>query len=106
MSEPTTTSPVVPDWTRGWRLRRALEYAGIGVAEMADELGVSRQTLTRWMHNDGVPIRSVYLKQWALRCGVPLEWITEGSTAGYEDDKALAELTGATWNMTPFAIAQ
>jgi transcriptional regulator with XRE-family HTH domain len=44
---------------------------------MADELGVTRQTLTRWMSDIGAPPRSAYLKVWALRCGVPYAWLAD-----------------------------
>jgi hypothetical protein len=45
---------------------------------MAEELGVHRATLTRWMNVDGVPIRPAYLKQWALRCGTDYQWLATG----------------------------
>lgn len=67
--------PAVPDWTLGWRLRRALDHAGLTVEEMADELGVSRSTVSRWVHDKG-PMRPLYQKVWALRCGVPADWLT------------------------------
>jgi transcriptional regulator with XRE-family HTH domain len=64
----------VPEWTLGWRLQRALAHAGVSVEEMADELGVTRQTIGRWLHERGEPKRG-YLKLWALRTGVPLAWL-------------------------------
>lgn len=87
---------VVPDWTVGWRMQRALTHAGLHVEEMADELGVSRSTVSRWVNDKG-PVRPIYLKQWALRCGVPFEWLqtgavgpagqgSHGSTGGYRPD--------------------
>jgi transcriptional regulator with XRE-family HTH domain len=71
-----TESPAVPKWTLGWRLQRSLAHAGIGVQEMARELGVSRSTISRWMNDRGASPRSIYLTRWAARCGVPLEFIT------------------------------
>lgn len=67
----------VPQWTLGWRLQRALAHAGLRAETMADELGVDRRTLSRWMHDKG-PVRRGYLSQWALRCGVPFEWLAYG----------------------------
>lgn len=72
--------PGVPDWPLSWRLRRALEYAGVSVGEMARELGVNRATISRWTHGSGRP-RAAYLKVWALRCGVRYEWLFDGTVS-------------------------
>ena len=73
-----TESPAIPKWTLGWRLQRSLAHAGIGVQDMARELGVSRSTISRWMNDRGASPRSIYLRQWAAKCGVPLDFITLG----------------------------
>lgn len=70
----------IPDWTLGWRMRRALGHSGVSVQEMADELGVARTTLTRWMGDQGAPPRPAFLRVWALRTGVPYEWLVNGET--------------------------
>jgi transcriptional regulator with XRE-family HTH domain len=44
---------------------------------MAEELGVSRQTVSRWLNEHGQP-RVGYLKLWAMRTGVPLGWLQSG----------------------------
>lgn len=67
-----------PEWTLGWRLLRSLAHAGISIEGMAAELGVSRSTVSRWINEHGGPPRLVYLKEWAARTGVPLEWLREG----------------------------
>jgi transcriptional regulator with XRE-family HTH domain len=74
------THAVVPELTLGWRLRLAVAHAGISVEEIADEMGVSRSTVSRWA-NDRGPVREIYLKQWALRCGVPYEWLNAGAAS-------------------------
>lgn len=63
-----------PELTPGWRMRMALEHAGVSFQEMADELQVSRQTLTRWTHDEIEPKR-VYLRAWAEKTGVSFEWL-------------------------------
>lgn len=68
---------VIPDWTLGWRLQRALDHAGIKVGDMADEIGVVRGTVSLWLHDKG-PVREIYLKHWALRCGVNAQWLITG----------------------------
>lgn len=72
------TDGVIPEWTLGWRLQRALDFAGITATDMADELGVARGTVSRWMNDHGAPPRLAYVKMWALRCGVNLGWLELG----------------------------
>jgi transcriptional regulator with XRE-family HTH domain len=77
MTELATQRPEVPPWTLGWRLLRALAWAGLTAEQMADELGIHRTTVSRWTHDRGRPTKG-YLKLWALRCGVPYEWLVSG----------------------------
>lgn len=77
--EHTAEGPEVPEWTIGWRMQRALAHASIDTTEMADELGVSRQTVSRWMNGHGATPRIGYLKLWAMRCNVPLVWLVDGT---------------------------
>jgi transcriptional regulator with XRE-family HTH domain len=68
----------VPEWTLPWRMQRAMAHADLRIEDMAAELGVSRATVSRWLNEHGGPPRIGYLKLWALRCGVPLEWLRSG----------------------------
>lgn len=68
----------VPVLTQGWRLQMALRQADMSVHDMADELGVSRSSLSRWMNDRGTPPRAAFVKQWALRTGVPYTWLATG----------------------------
>lgn len=47
--------------------------------QMADEIGVSRTTVSSWLNDRGAQPRIGYLKLWAMRSGVPLEWLLTGS---------------------------
>ena len=71
-------TPAVPPWSLGWRMQRALAWAELSVQEIADELGVNRTTISRWMHDVGAPPRTIYLRAWAARCRVPYEWLAFG----------------------------
>jgi transcriptional regulator with XRE-family HTH domain len=66
---------VVPEWTLGWRMQRALAHAEISVEAIAGELGVSRSSVSRWLNDRGAPPRAAYVKLWALRTGVPFDWL-------------------------------
>lgn len=87
------TVEAVPPWTLGWRLRRALDYAGMSVEQMAAELDVSRSTLSRWMSDRGTPPRRLYLDAWARLTQVPAEWLRKG-------DQMAESVTGSTGDTT------
>lgn len=75
------TSGHVPQWSEGDRLRKALEHAGISNQGMADYLGVSRNTVSNYIHGRGkrgVDKRTRML--WAERCGVSYRWLETGAT--------------------------
>lgn len=60
------------------RMEIALEWAGISKQQMADHLGLNRHTVTNYLSGRSRPPRSTVIV-WALRCGVPLEWIEHGT---------------------------
>jgi len=67
----------VPEWDLADRLARTLRETGIGVSDMAAQLGVSRETVGRWTNGKGVPKRAGLLA-WASVTGVDLEWLETG----------------------------
>ncbi len=68
----------IPVLTLGWRMLMALRHAGVSMHDMAEELGVTRETCSRWSHDKGAPPRAAFVKMWALRTGVPYRWIAYG----------------------------
>ncbi len=80
MSETAQLGTVVPEWTLGWRMQRALAHAGVTAEEMADETGMSRYTISRWLNDRGMPPRAGFVKLWALRTGVDREWLLTGAS--------------------------
>lgn len=68
----------VPEVTLGWRLQMSLAHSGVSAQEMADELGVSRSSVSRWMNDHGTPPRRAYVIQWAMKCGVDSGWLLTG----------------------------
>lgn len=57
----------------------ALRHADVSVQEMADELGLNRGSLSRWLNDKGTPPRGGFIKLWALRTGVPYQWLLTGA---------------------------
>ena len=78
----TSSVEAVPAVTLGWRLRMAMEYAGVKRDEMAAHLGVSPASITRWTHDDGAGPRKSDLRVWADLCGVSLTWLETGRLPG------------------------
>lgn len=69
----------IPAWDLADRLRKALREADLSVQEMADYLDVSRNTVSAWINGRTPPgVQSVRL--WALRTGVPYEWLRTGAS--------------------------
>ncbi|WP_373454423.1 helix-turn-helix domain-containing protein [Rhodococcus sp. 05-2255-3B1] len=60
------------------RLKKALAHSDVSVTEMADYLGVTRETISRWI-NGRTKIGKAPLRLWALRTGVRLAWIEHGT---------------------------
>lgn len=75
MSTQTQTTNI-PQLTLGWRLQMALGDGS--VQALAKELGVTRQTIGRWMHDKGAQPRRAYILQWALITGVDAHWLETG----------------------------
>lgn len=74
MSEQTNSSPD-PQWDVADRMRKALRTGDVGVQEMADYLGVARNTVSTWINGRITPSKQT-LRLWSLRCGVRYEWLT------------------------------
>lgn len=68
----------MPELTLGWRLTMTLEYAGIQSGEIAQKLGFSRATVSRWLDDVGAPPKPVTLNVWAELTGVSPTWLRTG----------------------------
>lgn len=102
MSEKPEKPMGVPEWTLGDRLRKSIEHAGVGVGEMAEYLEVDRNTVSNYIH-DKVRVPGAVIRLWAIRTGVPLEWLRTGSSpfgpnGGGTSKTALRDLTEAKRN--------
>ena len=86
------SSQPLPDlrWDRADRLAKSLQAADVSVGEIADYLGVHRNTVSGYLNRRIRPSVRV-LRLWALRTGAPYEWIVNGD----EDDKPQRPPPGA-----------
>ena len=81
MTEQHEMTGGVPVWDQPDRMRKSLRHSGVGVAEIADYLGVSRTAVSTWI-NGRIQPSTQTLRLWALRTGVPYEWLRDGDAPG------------------------
>lgn len=96
-----TTEPrnaaTIPAWDVADRMRKSLRTAAVSVADMADYLGVSRNAVSTWI-NGRVRPSTQTLRLWALRTGVPYEWL-----ADIPDERTAPSMVNFTWRSHPQA---
>lgn len=101
MSDTNPNTGQVPEWTLGWRMKRALAHAGMTAEEMAEELGYVTKTMSRWTNDKGAPPRAVILKRWAMKTGVPYGWLVGGSP----DPGSEVPVRVSGWNVPPATVS-
>jgi transcriptional regulator with XRE-family HTH domain len=67
----------VPAWTIGDLLRKAREHAGLEQTELAEDLGISRATVSNYERGHVRPRKAVVMA-WAMRTRVPVGWLQTG----------------------------
>lgn len=67
----------VPAWTVADRMRKSLDASGLGVSEIAGELGVTRGAVGKWINGHVTPRRPTLLA-WAAVTRVPMAWLELG----------------------------
>lgn len=84
MTEQTTTVTAgIPEWDLADRMRKSLRASGIGVQEIAEYLGVARNTVSTWINGKIEPNVQTQ-RLWALKCGVSYEWLRTGAVTQNE----------------------
>lgn len=91
----------IPDWTLGDRMAKALKSQRISVQDMAEYMGISRNTITNWTHDKSRPTRGD-LRLWAMRTGVPLEWLETGTAPQPDGPEGGSTLPQVDSNHQPF----
>ena len=90
--------PRIPEWTIADRLRKAREHANLEQADLAGDLGVSRNTISNYERGKVDPRRAVLLA-WAMRTGVDVAWILSGEEPRPEDPDGAPWYTA--WDSNP-----
>lgn len=76
----------VPAFTVGDRLRKAREKTGLDQGPFAEEIGVSRGTVSNYERGATAEgMKKAYLTLWAMRCDVPIDWLLTGKVPGEGD---------------------
>ena len=84
MSSPAPIDVSQLQFDQADRLDKALKVSGVSGREMADYLGLTPYTVSRYINRKAeVPLQT--LRLWALRTGVPFEWLETGKTPGGND---------------------
>jgi transcriptional regulator with XRE-family HTH domain len=73
----STDGVAIPEWDLADRLSKSLRVAGMTAQEMADYLEVHRNSVSAWMNGRIMPSGQT-IRLWALRTGVPYEWVRNG----------------------------
>ena len=69
---------VVPEWTLADRLRKARLLTGLEGQELADEIGIHRNSVRQVREGSGRAATDRAARLWALRTGVSYEWLDDG----------------------------
>jgi transcriptional regulator with XRE-family HTH domain len=99
MSTQTVAAGSIPVFDLSDRLRKAREVTGLDQKAFADEVGISRGTVANYERGKVTP-REIVLRAWALRTGVPLEWLKTGK-APHHEGEGLHQLPRLDSNQRP-----
>ncbi|MFJ2370867.1 helix-turn-helix domain-containing protein [Microbacterium sp. NPDC087665] len=69
-----------PTWTLVDRLRKSRMLADLDQGEIADRIGVARNTVSNWERGRSEPT-ATYFVRWASATGVTLDWLAAGLNA-------------------------
>lgn len=67
----------IPEWTVADRLRKAREHAGMKQIELAEEIGVSRNSISNYESSVVAP-RRIVINAWSAATKVPVSWLMTG----------------------------
>lgn len=91
---------LIPAFTIGDRLRKAREVTGLDQATFAAEAGISKNTVSNAETGARRPSRLV-VRAWAMRSGVPVEWLETGQAPAGEPGPDGGKYTPSDSNREP-----
>lgn len=94
-----------PTWTLQDRITKARTHAGLNQSELAQKMGLSRNTLGRWESGANTPTEK-NLQALAEATGVPVEWFYQDETSHPSQatpQRFLVEVSGDTLTASPLA---
>jgi transcriptional regulator with XRE-family HTH domain len=75
----------IPTWTLGDRLRKARTLAGFQREYFARIFSCDAKTVGNY-ENDKTRAPKLVVREYALRCGVPMHWLLTGNEPGPDDE--------------------
>lgn len=87
----TATNERVPQLTLGWRLKMALADSDLSRDEIAQELGVTPSTISRWMSDKGAPPARAFILHWSRVTHVPATWLEHGVVTADDPDPGVPD---------------
>jgi len=94
---------MIPTWTLGDRLAKARKIAGLNTLELADKLGISRNTITNYEKGHTHPSRAIILAYESVT-GVPAWWIEDGEDAEHAEEP-VTQREYPCWSLDSFPLA-
>ncbi|EPD31906.1 hypothetical protein HMPREF9306_01462 [Propionimicrobium lymphophilum ACS-093-V-SCH5] len=91
---------LVPQLTVSWRLRMAMEQAGMTQGDLAEAIGTARKTVGRWIAGNIRPPRG-QLMACAMATGVPYVWLDKGIDPSQVDSGLSDQLPRLDSNQEP-----
>src|SRR6185312_17082549 len=84
MTYATPRPRLIPDMRPADWMRKAREAAGLDQEQLAELIGVSRQTISNTERGVSQP-RRILVNAWSLATGVPVEWLLTGRVSDPPD---------------------
>jgi transcriptional regulator with XRE-family HTH domain len=85
MSSTEQAGGLVPEWSLGERLRKARDWRGVSIEDMAADIGRSERTIRNY-ETDSTRAPLLVVKQYAMRTQVPYEWLETGHAPTTDDN--------------------
>lgn len=85
------TTRTVPGWRLSHRLQRAREHANLDQAQLAERIGVSRQSVSNYERGLRIPTAAL-IESWSEATNVDADWIREGESDRSEADDLVDQI--------------